>query len=321
MIRSFLALLLSLSVLPAGAQDYPSRTVRLVMPFAPGGPTDIVARVVAERLTARLAQPFVVENRAGANGIIGTEFVAKAAPDGYTLLIAPTSQAINPSIYRKLPYDTLEDFASVAYLGASCCMVLVVGNAVEAKTPQDLIAMAKRPDSKLAYAAAGVGNFTHLSGEYFNMVAGTSILAVHYKGAGPMVNALYTGEVQAAFLGPVQAINLVKDGRLRALAVTGPRRMPQLPNVPTMVESGLPTYEFDGGIQAALYAPAKTPRDVVLKLNREINALLAEPAVKARFDQMGLENAGGPPEALDRQLRTKMERYAAIVKAAGIQPE
>lgn len=153
------------------------------------------------------------------------------------------------------------------------------------------------------------------------MTAGTSILAVHYKGAGPMVNALYTGEVQAAFLGPVQAINLVKDGRLRALAVTGPQRMPQMPGIPTMAESGLAGYDFDGGIQAALYAPAKTPQEVVQKLSREINALLAEPAVKARFEQMGLENAGGPPEALDRQLRIKMEKYAAIVKAAGIQPE
>jgi tripartite-type tricarboxylate transporter receptor subunit TctC len=315
-----LALLLLLAVsLNSAAQDYPARPVRMVMPFAPGGPTDIVARIVSERLGARLGQSVVIENRAGANGIIGTEHVAKSAPDGYTLLLAPTSHAINPSTYKKLPYDTLKDFVSIAYLGASRAMVMVVGKDVPAKTPQDFIAFSKQQNTN--YAAAGVGNFTHLAGEYFNMTAGTKVQAVQYKGAGPMVQALYSGEVQAAFLGPVQAIGLMKDGRLRPLAVTSQKRLPQLPDVPTMAESGFPNYELDGGIQAAVYAPAKTPREIVLKLNREINAVLAEPAVKERFDQLALEGAGGPPEELDRQVAAKMQKYAAIVKAAGIQPE
>ena len=314
--RFALLLLLAFNV---QAQDYPTRPVRMVMPFAPGGPTDIVARIVSERLGAKLGQAVVIENRAGANGIIGTEHVAKSAPDGYTLLMAPTSHAINPSIYKKLPYDTLKDFASVAYLGASRAMVMVVGKDVPAKTPQEFIALAKKQNTN--YAAAGIGNFTHLAGEYFNMTAGTKVQAVQYKGAGPMVQALYGGEVQAAFLGPVQAIGLMKDGRLRPLAVTSQKRLPQLPEVPTMAESGFPHYELDGGIQAAVYAPAKTPRDIVLKLNREINAILAEPAVKERFDQLALEGAGGPPEELDRQLAAKMQKYAAIVKAAGIEPE
>ena len=155
------------------AQDYPAKPVRMVMPFAPGGPTDIVARIVSERLGARLGQAIVIENRAGANGIIGTEHVAKSAPDGYTLLLAPTSHAINPSIYRKLPYDTLKDFASVAYLGASTCMVMVVGNQVASKNVGDFIALSK--STNLAYAAAGVGNFTHLAGEYFNIPSGRVI--------------------------------------------------------------------------------------------------------------------------------------------------
>ena len=302
------------------AQEYPARPVRIILPFAPGGPTDIVARIVSERLGARLGQAVVIENRAGANGIIGTEHVAKSAPDGYTLLMAPTSHAINPSIYKKLPYDTLKDFASVAYLGASPGMVMVVGKDVPAKTPQDFIALSKKQNTN--YAAAGVGNFTHLAGEYLNMTAGTKVQAVQYKGAGPMVQALYSGEVQAAFLGPVQAIGLIKkDGRLRALAVTSVKRMPQLADVPTMAESGFPGYELDGGIQAAIYAPAKTPREIVLRLNRELNALLTEPAVKERFDQLALEGAGGPPEELDRQVAAKMQKYAAIVKAAGIEPE
>jgi tripartite-type tricarboxylate transporter receptor subunit TctC len=313
-----LLLLLALSA-SALAQDYPVRPVRMVMPFAPGGPTDIVARIVAERLGARLGQAVVIENRAGANGIIGTDHVAKSAADGYALLMAPTSHAINPNTYKKLPYDTLKDFASVAYLGASRGMVMVVGKDVPARTPQDFIALSKKQNT--AYAAAGVGNFTHLAGEYFNMTAGTKVLAVQYKGAGPMVQALYSGEVQTAFLGPVQAIGLMKDGRLRPLAVTSEKRLPQLADVPTMAESGFPGYELDGGIQAALYAPANTPREIVLRLNREINALLAEPAVKERFDQLALEGAGGPPEELDRQLAAKMRKYAAIVKAAGIEPE
>jgi tripartite-type tricarboxylate transporter receptor subunit TctC len=319
--RKLLLLSLSLLLAPFGicAQDYPTRTVRMVMPFAPGGPTDIVARVVAERLTARLGQPVVVENRAGANGIIGTEYVARATPHGYTLLVAPTSHAINPSIYKKLPYDTLRDFASVAYLGASPCMVLVVGKGVEAKAPRDLVTMAK--GGKLAYGSAGTGNFTHLAAVYFNMVTGTDLLHVPYKGAGPMVAALYSGEIQVAFLGPVQAINLVKDGRLRALAVTGEKRLPQLPEVPTMREAGYADYDFDGGIQAAVYAPAQTPSAVIQKLNQEINVVLDEPEVKSRFAQMALEGAGGPPEVLDRQVRTKMKKYAAIVKAANIEPE
>jgi tripartite-type tricarboxylate transporter receptor subunit TctC len=318
MIR-LLSVAISLLAVSAFAQDYPTRPVRVVLPFAPGGPTDIVARIVSERLGARLGQAVVIENRAGANGIIGTEHVAKSPPDGYTLLIAPTSHAINPSIYKKLPYDTLKDFASVAYLGSATCMVMVVGNAVPAQTVKEFVSLSS--GGKTAYAAAGVGNFTHLAGEYFNMVAGTNVLAVHYKGAGPMVAALYSGDVQAAFLGPVQAISLAKDGRLRALAVTGPSRLAQMPNVPTMAESGFPGYELDGGIQAAMYAPAKTTREVIAKLNQEINALLAEPEVKARFDSLALEGAGGPPEVLDRHLVTKMQKYAAIVKAARIEPE
>jgi tripartite-type tricarboxylate transporter receptor subunit TctC len=315
-------LVLLLSVLLSGAalaQEYPTRAIRMVMPFAPGGPTDIVARIVSERLSARLGQGVVIENRAGANGIIGTEHVAKSAPDGYTLLLAPTSHAINPSIYKKLPYDTLKDFASVAYLGASPAMVMVVGKDVPAKTVQDFVSLSKTKNT--AYAAAGVGNFTHLAGEYFNMVAGTNVLAVQYKGAGPMVQALYSGEVQAAFLGPVQAIGLMKDGRLRPLAVTSQKRLSQLPDVPTLAESGVSGLDLDGGIQAAVYAPAKTPREIISKLNREINAVLQEPAVKERFNQFALEGAGGPPEELDRQLTSKMQKYASIVKAAKIEPE
>ena len=178
-----------------------------------------------------------------------------------------------------------------------------------------------RKTASLPTARRGLVTFTQLAAEHFNMTTGASLLHVPYKGAGPMVTAIYSGEIQVAFLGPVQAINLVKDGRLRALAVTGPRRLTQMPDVPTMVEAGFAGYDLDGGIQAAVFAPAKTPRDIINKLNREINAVLNEPAVKERFDQMALEGAGGPPEALDLQVTSKMAKYAAIVKAAKIEQE
>ena len=321
MLKKLLAAALLLVSVLAHAQDYPNRPVRMVMPFAPGGPTDVVARIVAAGLGERLGQAVVIENRPGANGIIGTEAVAKAEPDGYTLLLAPTSHTINPSMYRKLPYDTVKDFASVAYIGNSSSMVLVVGNKVPTQNVKELVALAKQEDNKLAYGSAGAGNLLHLAAEHFASMTGTKLLHVPYKGGGPVVAAILSGEIQLAFLGPVQAARLVKDGKLRALALTGPHRLPQLPGVPTMKESGYPDYEFDGGIQAAIYAPAKTPRDIVTKLNREINAVLDDPATRQRFDQLALDVGGGGPEVLDRQVATRIKKYAEIIKAANIQPE
>jgi tripartite-type tricarboxylate transporter receptor subunit TctC len=321
MLTRLLTAALLLGPIVTHAQDYPNRPVRMVMPFAPGGPTDVVARIVAQSLGERLGQAVVIENRPGANGIIGTEAVARAEPDGHTLLLAPTSHTINPSMYKKLPYDTVKDFASVAYIGNSSAMVLVVGNAVPAKSVSELVAIAKREDGKLAYGSAGAGNLLHLAAEHFSMMTGAKLLHVPYKGAGPVVTALYTGEIQVAFLGPVQAASLVKDGKLRALAVTGPKRLPQLADVPTMIEAGYSGYDFDGGIQAAIYAPAKTPRDIVMKLNREINAVLDEPATRQRFEQLALDVGGGGPEVLDRQVAMRIKKYAEIIKAANIQPE
>ena len=320
-LRLMLSFLVAL-VCAAGlqAQDYPKQAVRMIMPFGPGGPTDIVARLLAQQLTARLGQTFLVENRAGANGIIGSEIVAKSPPDGYTLLVAPTAHVINPSIYRKLPYDTFRDFTSVAFIGNSPGMVLAVTPAV-AKDIREFIALAKGRDTSIAYGSGGVGNFQHLAGEYFNMITGTRMIHVPYKSAGQVVTAMYGGEVQASFLGPVQAVEIIKSGKLRPLAVTSPKRMPQMPDVPTMVEAGYADFELDGGIQAAVYAPAKTPREIVVKLNREINAALQDPALQERFKVMAMDTPGGGPEALDQQLKARFEKYGAIVRAAKIEPE
>ncbi|MBL0420715.1 tripartite tricarboxylate transporter substrate binding protein [Ramlibacter sp. AW1] len=303
------------------AQAYPDKPVRMVMPFGPGGPTDAVARLIAQRLGERLGQPFVVDNRAGANGLIGTEAVARAPADGYTLLVAPTAHAINPSMYKKLPYDTLRDFASVAFIGNSPGLVMVVNNDVPAKSVKELVALARQPGSKVAFGSAGNGNLLHLAGEYFNMKTGTAMLHVPYKSGGQVVQGLFTGEIQVAFLGPPQAAELVKAGKLRALGVTSRERIAQFPDLPTIAETGYPGFELDGGIQAAVYAPAGTPAEVIQKLSREIDEVLKEPAMRARFDAFALTPGGGGPAVLDRQVRTRIDLYGQILRAAKVEPE
>ncbi len=308
------------SVAFAADDAFPNRAVRIIMPFGPGGPTDMVARVLADRLAKHWGEAVVVENRAGANGIIGTSAVANAEPDGYTLLLAPTSHTINPSLY-KLPYDTLANFASVIYIGNSPGLVLVVNNEVPANTVQELVKLASNPANNIAYGSAGKGNLLHLAGEYFNRKTGARMLHVPYKGAGAIINALYGGEIQVAFLGPPQATELLKAGKLRALAVTSSERIAQLPDVPTVAESGFPGYAFDGGIQAAVYAPAETPADVIAKLNEGFNAVLNEPEIRERFKTLALDIGGGPPEVLDRQVQDRIKLYSEILQAANIYPE
>lgn len=322
LLAAFLASTAALLATPgAAAGDYPDRPIRLIMPFSPGGPTDMVARVLAQHAGQRLGQTIIVENRAGANGIIGTGAVASAPPDGYTLLLAPTSHTINPSLYKKLPYDTVRDFASVIYVGNSPGLVLVVGNQVPAQSVQELIDLTKKPGASVAYGSAGNGNLLHLAGEYFNRATGARMLHVPYKGAGAIIAGLYSGEIQAAFLGPPQAAELIQGGKLRGLAVTSPKRIPQLPQLPTIAESGFPGYDFDGGIQAAIYAPAGTPPAILAKLNEAFNAVLKESEIRDRFATLALDIAGGPPSVLDKQVATRMALYAGLVRQAGIEPE
>jgi tripartite-type tricarboxylate transporter receptor subunit TctC len=315
------ALMAALLAAPGAAADFPDRPIRLIMPFSPGGPTDMVARVLAQHAGQRLGQTIVVENRAGANGIIGTGAVATAAPDGYMLLLAPTSHTINPSLYKKLPYDTVRDFASVIYVGNSPGLVLVVGNQVPARSVQELVELSKKPGATVAYGSAGNGNLLHLAGEYFNRATGSRMLHVPYKGAGAIIAGLYSGEIQAAFLGPPQAAELIQGGKLRGLAVTSPKRIPQLPDLPAIAESGYAGYDFDGGIQAAIYAPANTPPAVIAKLNEAFNAALKEPEIRDRFATLALDIAGGPPSVLDQQVANRMTLYSGLLRQAGIQPE
>jgi tripartite-type tricarboxylate transporter receptor subunit TctC len=306
----------------APAQDnFPSQPIRMIMPFSAGGPTDMVARVMAQAVSGRIGQNIVVENRAGANGIIGTQAVAGAPADGHTLLIAPTSHTINPSLYKSLPYNTSRDFRSVIYIGNSPGLVVVTNADGPASDVRKFIEAAKLPDNKLSFGSAGNGNLTHLAGSYFNGVTGARLQHIPYKGAGEIVAALYRNEIQAAFLGPPQAVELLKAGKLRALAVTSAKRIPQLPDVPTMAESGYPNYLFDGGMQAAIYAPAATPTAVIQKLNREFNAALQEAEIRTRFETIGLDIVGGAPEVLDAQVERRLTFYSKLVRDSNIAPE
>ena len=324
-LRGFISCLAACTALVGGnaaaaADAYPNRSIRMVVPFTAGGNADIVARILTQELSNQLGQTIVIDNRGGANGIIGTDAVAKSPPDGYTLLFTTGSQAINPIISRKLPYDTLGDFAPVALVGITASHVLVVNPNSPFMTVQQLIDDGKKPDTKLSFGSAGVGNTMHLVGEYFKMLTHTSMLHVPYRGSAPAVNALMAGEIGFLFLNPVGAIEQVKQGNLRALAVTGPQRLKQLPDVPTMAEAGLPEFDLNGGWQG-IFTTAGTPPDVIKKLNEKVAATLKVPSVRLRIEEIGMAPAGGPPTELNDYLKKDMKKFAEIAKAANIKPE
>jgi tripartite-type tricarboxylate transporter receptor subunit TctC len=293
--------------------------VRLVVPFGPGTP-DAIARIVGAQLANQTGQPFVVENRAGANGISGTDAVAKAMPDGYTLLVVSASFAVNPSIYKNLPYETLKDFAPVSNLCALDAFILTVNPAVPANSVQELIALARDPDSKLAYGSPGIGNTIHLAGALFNARAGTNMVHVPYKGGGPAVTALLSGEIQMMFANPTLTLSHIKAGKLRALGVTGHNRLPYLPDVPTMTEAGVPGMEISAG-WFGLFAPAKVPTDVIAKLATEVRAAVSERTVRERLEAQGLVPVGNRPEEFRAYVASEIGAYAEMVRLAGVQTE
>jgi len=301
------------------SQAYPSRPVHLVVPFGAGTP-DAIARIVGQRLAEQTGQAFVVENRTGANGIVGTDAVAKAQPDGYTLLLVSASFAINPSIYKKLPYDTLKDFAPVTNVCALDAFILTVNPAVPAHSVQELIALARSPGAKLAYGSPGIGNTIHLAGALFNARAGTNMVHVPYKGGGPAVSALLGGEIQAMFANASLALSHIKAGKLRALAVTARQRLPYLPDVPTMSEAGVNGMEIDAG-WFGVFAPAGTSAETVSKLHGEIRAALANAQVRERLLAQGLAPVGNPPAEFKAYVESEIKNYAEMVRLAGIEPE
>ena len=302
----------------AHAQDYPSRPVRIVVPFAPGGPNDIIVRLVAQKLAETLAQPFLVENRPGAGGNIGTDFVAKAAPDGYTLLsVGPGSLIINPLI-GKVPYDTARDFAPVTLM-ARAPNALVAHPSLPAGSVKELIELARSQPGRVNYGSGGSGSTPHLAGAMFAAMAGIALTHVPYKGTAPATADLIGGQVQIAFLGIPTVLPHVKSGKLRVLAVTGKRRSPELPGVPTMDEAGVPGYELSPWY--GLLAPAGTPREVVVRLGEELSRSVSAPEMKEKLAVQGAEVAGGSPEEFAALIRADTSTWSRVVKDAGIRIE
>jgi len=302
----------------AQAQNYPNRPVRVVVAAATGGP-DIVARVVAAKLQEQMGQAFVVENQPGANGIVGATTVAKAPPDGYTLLVYSSGFVINPYVHKSLPYDTEKDFAPVTNLVTNGGLFFAVANSVPVKTMQEFLGYAKRPDVHLAYSTPGVGNTWHLATEVFDNTVGIKMTHIPYKGGGPATAALAAGEVQAMFASPPPLMSHYKAGKVRVLAFTGDKRHPQAPEVPTMKELGIP-YHHDGG-WFAMFAPAGTPADIVDKLWREVRSAMQDAAVRERLQKLGAEPVADSPADFRKFIQAQLKAYGEQAKLAGIVPE
>jgi len=299
------------------ATGFPDRPVRLVVPFPPGGSVDPLARVLGQKMSEGLGQPFVIENRPGANAAIGTEFVARAPADGYTLLLASTSHVTNP-LLMTVSYDALRDFVPVATLSESP-VVLVVHPSVPANSLQELIELARARPTRLNYSSAGTGNPNHLAGELLNIMAGVQTTHVPYRGGAPAITDLMAGLVQFSYGSTIIVLPHIQSGRLRALAVSGATRLPSLPNVPTFAEAGLPGYGIR--IWNAVFAPAATPRDVIAKLTAEIERSMATPEAKERLESGGMERLALSPAQFADLMREDAEKYARIIRTANVRLE
>jgi len=314
----WIAVLLACIAMGAEAQSYPNRAVRVVVAAATGGP-DLVARVIAAQLQAQLGQPFVVENQAGANGIVGATTVAKAAPDGYTLLVYSSGFVINPYVHKSLPYDTEKDFVPVTNLVTNGGLFFAVANSVPVKSMQEFLEYAKKPGVNLAYSTPGIGNTWHLAMEVFDVKTGIKMTHIPYKGGGPATAALAAGEVQAMFASPPPLMSHYKAGKVRVLAFTGDKRHPAAPEIPTMRELGIP-YEHDGG-WFAMFAPAGTPPAIVDKLWREVRTAVENPEVRDRLIKLGAVPVADSPADFKKFIQAELKAYGEQAKVAGIQPE
>jgi tripartite-type tricarboxylate transporter receptor subunit TctC len=304
---------------PASAQDYPSRPIRIIVPFAPGGVADNSARVVADKLGQRLNQQVVVENRPGASGNIGSEQVARAAPDGYTLLLGfDGTMVVNPHTLPKMPFDTLRDFAPVTKLG-DATLILVAHPSVPAKSVAELVAYSKTQSGGLAYGSSGTGGTPHLAGEMLKQRTGANLVHVPYKGGGQAIIDAVSGQIPLTYTAVATSQQYIKQGRLKAIAVSSDKRSSSLPDVPTFIESGVPDFVVTSW--TGILAPANTPKPIVDRLQKEIAAVLADPDVKARYEVLGIEPVGNTPEQFAAQIKADLAKYEKVVKQANIKVE
>jgi tripartite-type tricarboxylate transporter receptor subunit TctC len=302
----------------AADSGYPARPIRLISPFTPGGGNDLVSRTVALAMSRNVGQSIVVDNRPGANTIVGMELVAKAAPDGYTLIMTSSTQAINATLYPKLPYDSIKSFAPVTIVGSSP-LIIAVPPSSPIKSVTDLIAAARAKPGELTYPSAGTGNATHLGGELFASMAGVTLTHVPYKGSGPGLTDLSAGRLAVAFSTALSVVPFVKGGRLRAIAVTSNARSAFMPDLPTVAESGLPGYE--AGSWYGVVAPARTPQPIVARLHAEIIKVLALPDVRERLVSQGIDPVGNTPDQFAAYIRAEIVKWAKIIKSTGVTAE
>ncbi len=296
-------------------QPYPSRPIRIVVPFAAGGPSDVLARTLAQKLQEAWGQPAIVDNRTGASGIIGADFVAKSAPDGYTLLLAQVGDTISMSLFSKLPYHFEKDFAPITLVGQTA-FILVTHPSVPAQNVQELIALAKSKPGSLTFGSGSTGAASHLAGELLKSMAVVDIVHISYKGQAPATTDLLSGQISFMFNNPITSLGHVKAGKLRALAVSTAKRSSGLPNVPTIAESGLPG--FDVGFWLGTLAPTGTPRPIIEKLNAEMVKVVRMPDVVERLGALGVEPIGSTPDEFARIIRAEVVRWAKVVKDAGV---
>ena len=322
-IRRASTLAAALAVVSAGpvhAQQaaFPSKPIRLILPFAPGGPSDIVGRVLSQKMSEQMGQQVVTDNRAGAGGNLGLELAAKAPPDGHTLVVASPTVAISPSLYKKLNYDPQKDFAPISTV-ANIPNVMIVHNSVPAKTVKEFVELARRSPGKLNYGSSGAGSTTHLSSEILSTMAKLKMVHVPYKGQGLALSGLLSGQVDMMIMSVPSAQGMVQANKVRPLAVLAENRVPALANVPTMAEAGI--RDFVVTVWFGVLAPAATPRDVVNRLNSELVKTVASPDVRERFNGAGIEPASSTPEQFAAYIRSETARYAKVIKDAGITVE